>query len=232
MCGRFSLFTTGAALAERFGVEVPDLEPRYNCAPGQTLPVITSDAPDVLTTQQWGFVPSWAEDRKRSHINARGETVRTKRTFASAFERRRCLVPADGFYEWAATGTGKQPYRIAYEDDRPFAMAGIWERWTPPTSQTGLADFGAGGATPDQDPIETFAIITTDPNDVVRDLHDRMPVVLAPAEEELWLGGDPDEVASLLDPAPSESWRSYPVSTRVNNPRNDDPSIVERQQGA
>ncbi|MFC6725587.1 SOS response-associated peptidase, partial [Halobium palmae] len=146
MCGRYTLFTPEAELVDRFGAapERP-IEPRYNCAPGQSLPVVTDESPVAMRLFEWRLVPSWAETRSDAgFVNARSETVREKRSFAEAFERRRCLVPADGFYEWARTGSGKRPYRVAFEDDRPFAMAGIWERWQPRGRQSGLTEFGGG----------------------------------------------------------------------------------------
>jgi putative SOS response-associated peptidase YedK len=227
MCGRYTLFTPRSAIEERFGATFDrPFEPRYNCAPGQALPVVTDADPDRFSFTKWGLIPAWADDDSTSFINARAETVREKRSFAEPFESRRCLVPADGFYEWVERGEGKQPYRVAYEDDRPFAMAGLWERWTPPTRQAGLGEFGGsdGGET---EPVETFTVVTTEPNAVVSDLHHRMAVVLAPDEEETWLHGDPDEAAALLDPPSADDWHAYPVSTRVNSPANDGPELVE-----
>jgi putative SOS response-associated peptidase YedK len=232
MCGRYSLFTPQDELVDRFGAtpERP-LEPRYNCSPGQALPVVTDEAPDTMRLFEWGLVPAWAESKSDAgFINARSETVREKRSFAEAFERRRCLVPADGFYEWTETESGKQPYRVALEDDRPFAMAGIWERWYPKRRQSGLTEFGSGGADdldPESTVVETFAVLTTEPNTTVSRLHDRMAVVLAPDEESTWLGADPEAAHALLDPYPDASMQAYPVSTRVNSPHNDDPSLVE-----
>jgi putative SOS response-associated peptidase YedK len=227
MCGRYTLFTPQSTLEDRFDAAFPrSIEPRYNCAPGQQLPVLTSDDPDQFSFKKWGLIPAWADDDSTSFINARAETVGEKRSFAEPFESRRCLVPADGFYEWADRGEEKQPYRVAYADDRPFAMAGLWERWTPPTRQTGLGEF-AGDDDGDTDPIETFTVITTEPNAVVSDLHHRMAVVLSPDEEDTWLHGDEHAASKLLDPEPADDWRAYPVSTRVNSPANDGPELVE-----
>jgi putative SOS response-associated peptidase YedK len=227
MCGRYTLFAERATLAERFDVTVPDdLSPRYNCAPGQPLPVVASDAPDRMTRKEWGLVPSWADDDTGAQINARGETVAEKPTFREAFRERRCLVPADGFYEWVETDEGKRPYRVAFADGRPFAMAGVWARWTPPTAQTGLGDFGADGPS-DPEPRETFAVVTTEPNDLVAGLHHRMAVVLAPGEEATWLHGSPEEARALLDPYPADEWTAHEVSTRVNDVSNDGPALVE-----
>ncbi|EJN61124.1 SOS response-associated peptidase [Halogranum rubrum] len=231
MCGRYTLFTPQPTLEERFDADAESpLEPRYNCAPGQRLPVITNDAPDTIQTLKWGLVPSWADSESvgNKRINARAETVHEKRSFAEAYEQRRCLVLADGFYEWVKQESGKQPYRVAFTDDRPFAMAGLWERWTPPQTQTGLSDFG-GGVAPDADPepLETFTVITTEPNGLVSKLHHRMAVVLDESEEETWLTGDADEVQSLLDPYPDDAMEAYPVSTQVNSPANDGPALIE-----
>ena len=236
MCGRYTLTTSAADLEERFGATFEDPpDPRYNCAPGQSLPVVADDTPDRFRAFKWGLIPSWADDASVGNdlINARAETVDEKPSFADAFERRRCLVPADGFYEWVdGDGGTKQPYRVALEDDRPFAMAGLWDRWEPTHTQTGLGDFGAGGeAAQESDAIESFTIVTTEPNDVVADLHHRMAVVLDPDEESTWLHGSPAEAAEVLDPHPSEGWRTYPVSTRVNSPANDAPDLIEPVEG-
>lgn len=235
MCGRYSLFTPTDELVSRFDAEpARPLEPRYNCAPGQELPVVANDAPEEFRFPKWGLVPEWADDGSAGSglINARAETVRDKPSFREAFERRRCLVVADGFYEWSARDGEKRPYRVAFEDDRPFAMAGLWERWRPRQTQTGLSDF-AGGGGPDADPdeLETFAVVTTEPNEVVSSLHDRMAVVLAPDEESTWLHGDAEAAASLLDTHPGDEMRAYPVSTRVNDPTNDAPDLIEPVEG-
>ena len=233
MCGRYTLFAPAADLEARFGADFGGVDPSYNCAPGQSLPVITDEAPDRATRMEWGLTPSWA-DESFGLINARAETVREKRSFADAFERRRCLVPADGFYEWVDEGGAeKTPYRVAFGDDRPFAMAGLYERWEPPkpeTTQTGLGAFGGGGdAEPESDdgPVETFTVVTTEPNEVVADLHHRMAVILDPHEEETWLRGDPDAAADLLDPYPATDLTAHPVSTRVNSPAVDAPELIE-----
>jgi len=225
MCGRYSLFTPPEELESRFDAEFTfEFEPRYNAAPGQQLPVVTGDRPDAFQRLEWGLVPSWAGDDSGGHINARAETVDEKPAFREAYEQRRCIVPADGFYEWTKTGDGggKRPYRVAYDDDRPFAMAGLWERWEPDTVQTGLGDFGGDGTSGEADPVETFTVLTTEPNAVVEPLHHRMAVVLEPEEEAAWLDG----ADVPLDPAPAEGFRAYPVSRAVNDPSNDRPELV------
>ncbi len=222
MCGRYSLFTPPEDLAERFGATFEGFEPTYNAAPGQDLPVITAENPDRATRMRWGFVPEWADDPDGGQINARGETVDEKPTFRAAYRRRRCLVPADGFYEWPEDGS---PHRVALDDDRPFAMAGIYERWTGTDEQVGLGAFaGEGEATPRTREVESFAVLTTDPNDDVAGLHHRMAVILDPEAERRWLTDD--DPAELIRPYPGDL-RTYPVSTAVNDPANDRPELIE-----
>jgi len=247
MCGRYSLFTAPTALADRFGVPPPEgIEPRYNCAPGQELPVVVGGGGDGdgdggtgddaggpatgrrFARMEWGLTPAWA-DESFDLINARAETVREKPAFREAFERRRCLVPADGFYEWVDEGGESTPYRVAFEDDRPFAMAGVYERWEPPTRQAGLGEFEGGGT--DTEPVVSYAVITVEPNDVVAPLHDRMAAILDPGDEAAYLRADPDAAADLLGPHPGDRMRSHRVSSRVNSPGNDDPGLIEPVDG-
>jgi len=231
MCGRYTLCLCADEIEDRFSATFEEpFSPRYNAAPGQQLPVITNDAPETIQRLEWGLVPSWADDDRGGMINARAETVADKPSFRAAYERRRCLVPADGFYEWVETNEGKQPYRVAFEDDRPFAMAGLWERWEPETTQTGLDAFGGGveGAS-DDGPLETFTILTTEPNDLIADLHHRMAVILEPGDERQWLTAtDPQE---LFEPYPAEAMRAYPVSTAVNDAGTDEPSLIDPLEG-
>lgn len=231
MCGRYSIFAPPEDVEDRFGATFARRPgPRYNAAPGQSLPVITNDAPEIIEHLRWGLVPSWADDMSIGNrlINARAETVAEKRSFRDAYEHRRCLVLADGFYEWADTDEGKQPYRVTLESGQPFAMAGLWERWQPPQKQTGLDEFGDGRPDSEADAVETFTIITTEPNEVVGELHDRMSVVLAPDEEAGWLDG----IEVSLDPYPAMEMRAYPVSTAVNSPQNDAPELIEEVDAA
>lgn len=251
MCGRYTLTVEAGDLAERFGVHVPErYEPRYNAAPRQSLPVIRTGVDVVdehddgtratdggrereLAFYEWGLVPSWVDDPDDAHrpINARAETVREKRSFRSAFERRRCLVPADGFYEWTEENGAKQPYRITRGDDGVFAMAGLYEVWEGEVAQASLGAFGNDGDADDRRRrVETFTILTTDPNDVVGELHDRMAVVLDPEDEATWLRGSPSAAAALLEPYDG-SMRAYPVSTAVNSPANESPGLVEPLEG-
>ena len=238
MCGRYSLFVPPDALAEQFDVAVgPEYEPRYNAAPSQSLPVITDENVNTLQFAEWGLIPSWATRRDDGgHINARAETLAEKSSFRSAFEGNtdgplrsgRCLVPADGFYEWTEHDGRKQPYRVTFEDRTPFAMAGLWAQWRPETTQTGLDAFtDAGAAISGEDVVETFTIVTTEPNEVVAELHDRMAVILPTGDEYRWLSAEPQETRELLEPSPPGEMRTYPVSRAVNNPENDSPALVE-----
>jgi putative SOS response-associated peptidase YedK len=224
MCGRYSLFTPVEDLEQRFdAVAVEGVEPTYNAAPGQQLPVVAGDRPDRIDRMRWGFVPAWAEAFDGGNINARAETVAEKPSFREAYERRRCLVPADGFYEWVEEGDGKRPYRVHFEDDRPFAMAGIWETHERTVEQTGLDQWTDGEASATTERVDTFAVLTTEPNDVVDPLHHRMAVILSPDEEAAWLAGE----SVSLAPHDGAEMDAYPVSTAVNDPANDRPELVE-----
>ncbi|WP_340098179.1 SOS response-associated peptidase [Salinibaculum salinum] len=240
MCGRYSLFTPPEDIEERFGATFADeFQPRYNAAPSQSLPVITDANPERIDAKEWGFVPPWADSQSDfGFINARAETLAEKSTFRDAFAQQsregfrmgRCLVPADGFYEWVEESGGKQPYRVTLADEQPFAMAGLWAQWQPPQTQTGLDAF-TGGTDSDTSPdrVETFTIVTTKPNDTVADLHHRMAVILDDDELDRWLTGGAEDVAALLSPYDGEM-RAYPVSTAVNDPSNDSPALVERAE--
>ncbi|WP_302081411.1 SOS response-associated peptidase [Salinibaculum rarum] len=237
MCGRYSLFTPPEDIEARFGATFTEsFQPRYNAAPSQSLPVITDASPERIDTKEWGFVPPWADSRSDfGFINARAETVTEKPTFRDAvtqssrdgFRMGRCLVPADGFYEWVDDGSENQPYRVTLADDEPFAMAGLWAEWQPPQTQTGLDAFSGGdGSDTSPDVVETFTIVTTEPNEFVADLHHRMAVILDGDERDRWLTGAAEEATALLDPYDGEM-RAYPVSTAVNDPSNDSPALVE-----
>lgn len=221
MCGRFTLRSPAGVVAEEFGLlDVEPLRPRYNIAPTQPVAVIrrspkSRDAPRQLVMLRWGLVPSWAADPKIGNrlINARAETVAEKPAFRAALRRRRCLVAADGFFEWRRTGSAKQPYFIRRVDDRPFAFAGLWEIWEGP----------------DHTLLESCALITTEANALMASIHDRMPVILSPDHYALWLDPameDPRQLLPLLRPCPSEAMVAHPVSTHVNDPRHDDPRCV------
>lgn len=256
MCGRFTLSINPEAVALAFDLDaIPDLEPRYNIAPTQSTAVVRlslGEEARVLESMRWGLVPFWAKDPKIGNrmINARAETAASKPSFRAAFKRRRCLVPADGFYEWrSGSGDGpKQPYRICLPDGGLFAMAGLWESWGPSKGDGDGAGHGNGDgkvggegdghASGDGDggeELRTFTILTTTPNALVGEIHDRMPVILDPSEYDVWLdpanegGGDGgDALAGLLDAFPAERMIAYPVSTLVNSPRNDVPECIAR----
>ncbi len=249
MCGRYSLFAPPDDIEERFGATFAgDFEPRYNAAPRQSLPVIPDASPETIGSMEWGFVPPWADSRDDfGFINARAETLAEKPTFRDAFgaghgddgdadgnlRAGRCLVPADGFYEWTETDGGTQPYRVMLADGEPFAMAGLYAEYRPARTQTGLGDFG-GGSGPDGDTetVATYAIVTTEPNDLVAELHDRMSVVLPRGEERRWLRGAPDEVGELLGPYPAGEMRAERVSEAVNDPSNDSPAVLDGPETA
>ncbi len=220
MCGRYTLRTPAQDIADFFELdEVPDLAPRFNIAPTQAVAAVRRSADSRgrhLALLHWGLIPSWADDPKigYSTINARAETVSSKPSFRSAFKKRRCLIAADGFYEWQKTGdkNKKQPFLIHRRDAGPFALAGLWERWKR-----------------DELVIESCTIIVTEPNELVRPIHDRMPVILSPQDFDLWLDPAVDDVGrleALLRPAPAADLEAIAVSTRVNNPASDVPECV------
>lgn len=225
MCGRFTSTTTDPdTLTDTFTlaeIRVEHLQPRYNVAPTQPILTIVadSDSQRFLGTMRWGLIPFWHKDPKRTggHINARSETAAEKPTFRSAFRKRRCLIIADGFYEWQKNEDGnKTPMYIYLKDQQPFGMAGLWERWTHP--ETGEV-------------WVTCAILTTSANQVLKPLHHRMPVILSSDDYGRWLDPtleDADALQPLMQPYPDEALTYHPVSTRVNNVRNDDARLIER----
>lgn len=217
MCGRFTLTTPTQALATLFDLDsVPNLEPRYNIAPTQAVAVVrlTPESRRQFTLMRWGLIPSWAKDPGigNSLINARSETLAEKPSFRSAFKRRRCLIPADGFFEWQKLEQRKQPYFIGLKDYRPFAFAGLWEHWQ-----------GGDGSV-----VDSCTIITTAANERVQMLHDRMPVILQPADYADWLApATPAAVLMhLLRPYAAEEMIAFPVSAIVSNPVNDLPACI------
>ncbi len=219
MCGRYAQFTSPEDLAELFGatLDIADVSPRYNAAPMQWLPVIRQrpSGERVLQTLRWGLLPSWAKDETIANrlINARAETLAEKPSFRSAYRKRRCIVPADGFYEWAKRPDGKQPYYIHASDGSILAFAGLWERWT---------------RTDDGDVIDSFTIVTTAANDRMRALHDRMPAILAPEDLARWLepASEPDALGDLLGPCPDTRLALHPVTRAVGNMRNEGPDLI------
>jgi putative SOS response-associated peptidase YedK len=245
MCGRFTLTDPEQDLAIQFNLpEIPDMQPRYNIAPTQPVaavrvaqPATAGDAVSAkdgamvreLAMLHWGLIPFWAKDPKigARMINARSETVAEKPSFRSAFRKRRCLIAADGFYEWQKVEQGKQPFYIRLHKRRPFAFAGLWEYWKEPEDP--------------EDPsrqrlsIQSCTILTTEPNELLRPLHNRMPVILHPRDYDLWLNPnvqDQDRLQKLLRAYPPEEMEAFPVSRLVNRPANDDPRCIEPLAGA
>jgi putative SOS response-associated peptidase YedK len=216
MCGRYSLTTPVEALRRLFRFEqLPNLAPRYNIAPTQQAPVVrAAGAGREIVMLRWGLVPAWAKEIAGAPlINARGESVAEKPSFRGAFAKRRCLVPADGFYEWPVRPDKvKQPWRIGRRDNAPFAMAGLWDAWRAPD--------GAN--------VESFTIVTTAASGEIAPLHDRMPVILATSDHDLWLNATSPrgETLALLRPFPANELTAYAVSTRVNKVANDDAACI------
>jgi putative SOS response-associated peptidase YedK len=239
MCGRFVSASSPQLLVERFGVtEVgfDDHAPDFNVTPRATVPIVRERAREpvarVLSLVRWGLVPSWAKDPTVGDrlINARAETVATTSSYKTAFRKRRCIVPADAFYEWTSKdkvarlpkGTPRQPYLVHRRDGEPMAFAGLWEIWRDES----IADRDAPDAW-----LRTCAIVTTNANALLAPIHDRMPVMLPEASWDAWLdpaNPDPAALEAMLVPAPDDSLEVYPVSPRVNKPENNDPSLIER----
>jgi putative SOS response-associated peptidase YedK len=225
MCGRFTLRSAPTSIGKTFRVDPPtDLAPRYNIAPTQSSAVVhkpgdaqAGEQPS-LSMMRWGLVPFWAKELKigARMINARAETIAQKPAYRRAFAQRRCLVVADGFYEWRKlSNKRKQPYYFCRPDEQPFALAGLWEKWRPDDET--------------QSSVRTFTIITTDPNPLVKPVHNRMPVILDPAHYERWLDPalrDAEALGQMLRPCPEDWLTAWPVSPRVNNVKNDDPECI------
>ena len=221
MCGRFTQRADSKKLAKAFEVaEVPPVEARYNIVPTQdVLAVLEREDGREATFYKWGLVPSWAKDASMGArlINARSETVAEKPAFRQAFRQRRCIIPADGFYEWQRTGGRKQPFFFRMRDERPFGFAGLWERWEGESGEV----------------INSCAILTTEANEVLRPVHDRMPVILHPDDYGPWLGAEERELGLvkemlMLRPYSSEEMTGYPVGVSVNSPRNQGAGLIER----
>lgn len=222
MCGRFTLAAPASVLASLFDVQPePQLAPRFNIAPTQPVAIVRMNQDGTArawTHVRWGLIPSWAKDPSigARMINARSETVADKPSFRAAYKRRRCLVPTDGFYEWKKVAGGKQPYHITVNQGQPFAIAGLWESWHGPDGMD----------------LQTCTLLTTEANALMRPLHDRMPVILAPEDYEMWLttdGEDPTELSllrHLLRPFDAAPMTAIPVSTYVNNVRNEGPACI------
>ncbi|HLT58544.1 MAG: SOS response-associated peptidase [Limnochordales bacterium] len=217
MCARYTLTDTGELLLRQFRLaELPaGYRPRYNIAPTQAVTVVLNGQQRRAAQFRWGLIPFWAKDASigRKLINARAETVAVKPSFRHSLRRRRCLIPADGFYEWQAQDGRKQPLRIVPATQTLLAFAGLWDRWQSPEGEE----------------VYSCVIITTAANGFMRPIHDRMPAILSPADYDLWLDPDvqePEAVTPLLRPCPDDMLRAYPVSTVVNSPRNDTPACI------
>lgn len=230
MCGRYTLRRLDI-IEIAMGLQTPPLfeeftdRPRFNIAPSQQIPVVRLDKEHhrTLGFVRWGLIPSWSKELpKFAPTNARAETAATSGMFRGAMERRRCLIPADGFYEWKKLDDSpkprKQPMYITRKDGNVFAFAGLWERWKPDEKS---------------EPIDTATILTTTPNRLMKSIHDRMPVILDAKDYGKWLDREEgaSEVTALLKPCPGEDWEARPVSTRVNSPKNDDESCVKSIAG-
>jgi putative SOS response-associated peptidase YedK len=218
MCGRYSLTSNLDDLQARFDFEARDLvhRPRYNVAPTQTVLAVVNDGRNRAEFMRWGLIPFWAKDHKIGYrmINAVGETVATKSAFRAAFKKRRCLVLADGFYEWKKVAGGKVPMYITSRSMEPFAMAGLWENWRDPSGEM----------------VHSCTIITTTPNSLIEPIHNRMPVILSRAAEATWLDlavDDAGALAPLLVPYSADDMEAYAVSTLVNSPQNDVPECLQ-----
>jgi putative SOS response-associated peptidase YedK len=218
MCGRYVITSAPEAIRALFRYqEQPNFPPRYNVAPTQPIPIVRlTEGKRQFALVRWGLLPSWVRDPKAFTlvINARGESVLDKPAFRNAMKRRRCLIPADGFYEWQAGATHKQPYFIRLKSGAPMAFAGLWECWTGPNGEE----------------LETAAIVTTDANRALGPIHARMPVVIAPDAFDLWLNCaevDAETAAALITPAPDALFEAYPVSTDVNRVANDNAKLLE-----
>ncbi len=222
MCGRSSLTKTEKELEERFHSTFysDDLErynplPNFNVCPTHVLPVITNEDPEHFRPHRWGLIPFWAKDFKIGYkmINARIETVHQKPAYKYALQKRRCLVPFDGFYEWEKTPEGKIPHRIITTNTELFSVAGLWERWKSPTGEM----------------VHSFTVLTMPPNDLMKNIHDRMPALLLPEEERLWIDNNlsAEEALKVIKPYPSEYMHAYHVSTRVNNVRENDAELIK-----
>ena len=218
MCGRYTLRTPVEKLAEEFGFDASSVEvpPNYNVAPTQEVAAVLSEGGERrLELLRWGLIPSWADDPGIGSrmINARAETAPEKPSFRRAFRERRCLIPADGFYEWKRTDGAKQPYYIRMREGRPFAFAGLWESWKDDGSPE----------------LRSCAILTTAPNALAGEIHDRMPVILPADSYDAWLDpeAEKEQLVALLAPYPEAEMEAYPVSRFVNSPSNNDPRCIE-----
>ena len=219
MCGRFSIAKERDEIEDRFEIHIDPamFTKNYNAAPSQILPIITNEEQEQASFHKWGLIPHWAKDETIGNklINARGETIAEKPSFRDAAEKRRCLVITDGFYEWQRSGGEKQPYRITLADESLFTFAGLWESWKAEDGRE----------------VRTFTIITTEPNELMKPIHNRMPVMLTPDNERVWISDESlEDVIHLLQPYDEKEMNAYPVTKKVNSPKNNDRSVMESDQ--
>lgn len=216
MCGRYSLVPT-ENIAARFDIQDLQLPllPRYNVAPGQSMPIVVRNSPNRVVAMRWGLIPSWSKEPRVqfSTINARAETIAKSPVFRGPFKSRRCLVPASGFYEWRHTSQGKQPYCIRLKGDELFAFAGLYDVWHDAEGNE----------------LYSYTVITTTPNDLVAPIHNRMPVILRQEDEQVWLDkeANPARLMSLLRAYPADEMEAYTVSRAVNNPANEGAELMQ-----
>ncbi|MDF1526942.1 MAG: SOS response-associated peptidase [bacterium] len=219
MCGRFVQFTLFPLLEKefslKFGADIP-LRPSYNIAPTQDVPVVVNDGGNRLITCRWGLIPPWAKDPSIGNrmINARAETLTEKPSFKGSLKKHRCLIVADGFYEWEKTASGKTPIYITMKDGRPLGFAGLYSDWRPPEGEA----------------IRTCTIVTTEPNELLEPIHNRMPVIIKPDDRDRWLDPaeqDPEKLTPLLIPYPAKELEAWEVSRAVNSPGNDGPANIK-----
>ena len=218
MCGRYAIITDPKAIREMFGyAEMPNFPPRYNVAPTQPVPVVRlAEGKREFALLRWGLIPGWVKDPRSFSllINARGESVLDKPAFRNAMKRRRCLLPADGFYEWKREGESKRPYFVRLKSRQPMAFAGLWESWAGPNGEE----------------METVAIVTTTASRSIAHIHERMPVIIAPEAFDFWLDGarvDGETASALIQPARDALIEAYEVSPAVNRTANDSPALIE-----
>ncbi len=219
MCGRYTRISPPDIIEELFGVQIDfDLKPHYNVAPTQSVLAVrvSEDDEKEVVSLRWGLIPPWAKDEKMGYktFNARGETVAEKPSFRSAFKRKRCLIVANGFFEWKRNGKEKQPFLIRMRDEKPFAFAGLWEHWKNPKGET----------------IQSCTIVTTEPNKLMEKIHNRMPMILSPRNYDLWLNTEEknfEKAKGLIKPYPVKPTTSYPVSDVVNSSRNNTPDCIK-----
>lgn len=216
MCGRFAVTVAPAMIASHYGLtESVEFPPNYNVTPSQQIPVVRSmDGKRTLALMHWGLIPHWAKDERIGYkmINARAETVFEKPAFRAAAKSRRCLIPASGFFEWEKSGKHKQPFYVTVRGQNVFSFAGLWEVWHKSAEEV----------------VVSCSILTTDANALMEPIHNRMPVIIAPADYETWIlpKADLDELNSLMQPFPAGQMEAYPVSQAVNNPRNNGPECI------